>query len=97
MSEMYVDPAVLGAIADGLDHGAAGLEGLAGSVPSGVDAGLMTAVVSSMLAQVTDSAGTVSTSMSAAATLVRQCRTYYQRADADAAAGLSEIREAMQP
>lgn len=97
MSEMYVDPAVLGSIADGLDNGATGLDDLAGSVPSGVDAGMMTGVVASMLAQVTDSAGTVSTSMSAAATLVRQCRTYYQRADADAAAGLSEIREAVQP
>jgi hypothetical protein len=97
MSEMYVDEAALGAIADELDQGASALEGLAGSVPSGIDAGPMTGVVASMLAKVTDSAGTVSTSMSSAATLVRQCRQYYQRADADAAADLSAIKQVMSP
>lgn len=97
MSEMYVDRAVLATIADGLDRGASGLEDLAGSVPSGVDAGPMTGFVVSMLAQVTDSAGNVSTSLTNSAALVRQCRTYYDRADADADAGLSEIRQAVQP
>lgn len=97
MSEMYVDLAVLGRIADALDRGADDLEDLAGSVPRGVDAGMMTGVISGMLAHVTDSAGNVSASMSGSGALVRQCRTYYQGADASATAGLSEIREAVQP
>lgn len=94
---MYVDRAVLTTIAAGLDSGANGLEDLAGSVPSGIDAGPMTGAIASMIAQVTDSAGTVSSSMSSSATLVRQARTYYDRADASASAGLSQIRKAMEP
>lgn len=94
---MYVDPAVLTSIAAGLDRGARGLEDLAGSVPSGIDAGPMTGVIASMIAQVTDSTGTVSSSMSSSATLVRQARAYYERADASSAAGLSQIQKAMEP
>lgn len=95
MSEMYVDLAVLAGIATELDAAADGLEGLAGSVPSGVDAGPMTAVIAAMLAQITDSAANVSQSLTASAELVRLCRRYYRQADADADAGLGEIREAM--
>ena len=95
MSEMYVDGPVLGTIADDLDKGAAGLEELAGSVPSGVDAGPMTGVISSMLAQVTNSAGNVSSALTGAAGLVRLSRRYYERADASAEAGLSDIEEVM--
>ncbi|WP_121254523.1 hypothetical protein [Nocardioides ferulae] len=96
MSELYVDLAVLSDIAGELDLAADGLDGLAGSVPGGVDAGPMTAVINVMLAQVTDSAANVSESLTASAALVRLCRRYYQQADADADAGLSEIREAME-
>ncbi|MDF1605136.1 hypothetical protein [Nocardioides sp. YIM 152315] len=95
MSEMHVEGPVLGAIADGLDKGASGLEELAGSVPSGVDAGPMTAVIASMLAQVTDSAGDVSTSLTGVAALVRQIRRYYERADASAEASLTDIKDVM--
>lgn len=96
MSGIDVDKGVLDAIATSLDDGASGLEGLAGSVPAGVDAGPMTAVVASMLGQVVDSAGNVSISMTGAAALVRECRAYYERSDASAEAGLDAVREAMQ-
>jgi hypothetical protein len=90
-----VELAVLSDIAEDLDNGANGLEGLAGGVPSGIDAGPMTAVITSMLSQIVDSAGNVSTAMSGAADAVEVCRRYYQRADADAEAGLNDIKKAM--
>jgi hypothetical protein len=95
VSTVDVDLAVLASIATGLDAGADGLENLAGSVPSGVDAGPMTAVIASMIGQVVDSAGNVSESLSGVAELVRTARGYYERADADGAASLAEIEEAM--
>ncbi|MDN4162293.1 hypothetical protein [Nocardioides abyssi] len=97
MSRVYVDLAVLGTIATALDNGASGLEDLADSVPSGIDAGPMTAVIAAMIAQVTDSAGEVSTALTSGAELVRQCRTYYRTVDEDSALGLAEIREVMTP
>jgi hypothetical protein len=96
VSTVDVDLAVLATIASGLDRGADGLENLAGSVPSAVDAGPMTAVVASMIGQVVDSAGNASESLSGVAELVRLARGYYERADADGSASLSEIEEAME-
>ena len=72
MSGIDVDLSVLATIAGGLDSGASGLEGLAGGVPSGVDAGPMSAVVASMLSQVVDSAGNVSVALTGAADSVRR-------------------------
>lgn len=95
MSGIDVDLGVLSSIATTLDRGSDGLEQLAGSVPSGVDAGPMTAVLASMLSQVVDSAGNVSEAMTGAAEMVRLSRRYYERADADAVTDLSGIREAM--
>ena len=43
-----VELGVLSDIASDLDNGAEGLEGLAGGVSSGIDAGPMTAVITSM-------------------------------------------------
>lgn len=97
MSGFDVDTRVLGIIATSLDEGASGLENLAGTEPAAVDAGPMSAVITSMLAQILDSAGNVSAAMSTAAEAVRLSRTYYERADADAEAGLEEIRRAMEP
>lgn len=94
---IHVDLTVLDAIAADLDEAANGLEGLAGSVPSGVDAGPMTAVVASMLSQVVNSAGNVSTALSGSAGSVRLARSYYQRADADSSAGMDRIRREMGP
>ena len=97
MSGIDVDLSVLDAIAQDLDSGASGLEGLTGGVPSGVDAGPMTAVIASMLSQVVDSAGNVSVALSGSAETGRLARGYYQRADAESSAGLEAIRRAMQP
>lgn len=90
-----VELGVLSDIASDLNDGAEGLEGLAGGVPSGIDAGPMTAVITSMLSQIVDSSGNVSTAMSGAADAVEVCRRYYERADADAEAGLGDIKKAM--
>lgn len=92
-----VDLDVLDTIAGDLDRAASGLEDLAGSVPRGVDAGPMTAVVASMLSQVVTSAGNVSTALSGSAESVRLARGYYERADSDASAGLDRIRQEMGP
>ncbi|MEU0313442.1 hypothetical protein [Nocardioides sp. NPDC006273] len=90
-----VDLGVLTSIAGDLNNGAEGLEGLAGGVPKGIDAGPMTGVIASMLSQIVDSTGNVSTSMSSSADAVEVCRRYYARADADAEAGLNDIKKAM--
>jgi hypothetical protein len=92
-----VDLGVLDTIAGDLEGAASGLESLAGSVPRGVDAGPMTAVVASMLSQVVTSAGNVSTALSGSAESVRLARGYYERADADASAGMDRIRRVMEP
>lgn len=97
MSGIEVDKGVLDAIAGDLDRAARGLEDLAGGVPAGVDAGPMTAVVAAMLGQVVGSSGNVSTAMAASADGVRLARRYYERSDADSAAGLEQIRQAMRP
>ncbi|MDZ5660582.1 hypothetical protein HN031_03250 [Nocardioides sp. zg-1308] len=91
-----VDLATLDTIAGDLEGAAEGLEGLAGSVPRGVDAGPMTAVVASMLSQVVTSAGNVSQGLTGTAEGVRLARGYYQRADADASAGMGRIRQVME-
>ena len=97
MSDIDVDRGVLDSIAGDLDSAASGLEGLADSVPAGIDAGPMTAVVASMLSGIVDSAGNVSTAMSGSADAVRLARRYYDRADADSAAGMDRIRQVLRP
>lgn len=97
MSGIDVDLSALDAIASGLDGASDALEGLAGGVPRGVDAGPMTAVVASMLSQVVTSAGNLSQALSGSADNVRLARGYYQRADADAAADMQQIRRVMEP
>lgn len=96
-SGIEVDLTAMDTIAGKLDSGAEGLDGLAGSVPSGVDAGPMTAYITGMLAQATSDAGTVSEALSASAAAVRAARTYYQRTDADVDATMGEIGKAMKP
>ncbi|AWB92629.1 hypothetical protein [Aeromicrobium chenweiae] len=91
-----VDLGTLTSIAALLDRGADDLEGLAGSVPAGVDAGPMTGFVASLLSQVVDSAGNVSTASTAAADLVRLSGDYYRRADAEAEADFADIKKAME-
>lgn len=97
MTAVDVDLAVLGEIASTLDTAAEGLDALAPSVPSGIDAGPMSAVISELLRSVVDSAANISVVQSAAADQVRMSRDYYQRADADGAADFDRITEVMQP
>lgn len=96
MTDLRVDLGALATMASDLEAGARKLESAADSAPGAVDTGPMTAVIAAMLSQVTSSAGNVSTSMSAAADVVRDCRSYFQRADAETAAGLDEIRAAVE-
>ncbi|MCO7239286.1 hypothetical protein [Aeromicrobium sp. CnD17-E] len=91
-----VDLAVLSTMATTLEEASDGLDGLSGSVPKNVDAGPMAPIIAAMLAQVTDSAGNVSSSLGATADAILQARQYYQRADADAEATFSEIDDVMQ-
>lgn len=95
MSGIDVDLGVLAAVAGRLDAGADRLESAADSAPSAVSAGPMTPVISAMLSQITQSAGNVSTTMGAAADIVRTCRSYYQRTDADVGASISAIQRSM--
>lgn len=92
-----VDLGALDAIAGDLEGAAQALEALAGGVPRGVDAGPMTAVVASMLSQVVTSAANVSNALTGTAEGVRLARGYYERADADASADMSQIRRVMEP
>ena len=91
-----VDLGALDAIATSLDGAASGLEGLAGGVPRGIDAGPMTAVVTSMLSQIVTSSGNLSTALGGTAESVRLARGYYERADADASADMDQIRQVME-
>lgn len=97
MSGIDVDLSALDAIASGFDAAADGLESLAGSVPRGVDAGPMTAVVASMLSQIVTSAGNTANALIGSAESVRLARSYYERADADASADMNQIRRVMEP
>jgi len=97
VSGLHVDLGALDGIAAGLDKGADGLDDLAGGVPTGIDAGPMTAVVDGMLSQIVNSAGNVSSALTGAAELVRVSRRYYERTDAEEAAGLTRIQEVMRP
>ncbi|MCW2817924.1 MAG: hypothetical protein JWR42_711 [Marmoricola sp.] len=97
MSDIDVDLPSLDTIATALDTGARGIDDLAGTTPGGIDAGPMTGVIAGMLSQVVNSAGNVSSSLTGAASLVRLSRQYYERADAEATASLTEIQQAMKP
>lgn len=92
-----VDLAVLATIAGSLDGAHTGIEGLDTSATAKVDAGPMTAVVAGMLSQVVDSGGNVSDALAGSAATVRECRQYYQRADASAQADLETIHKVMAP
>lgn len=91
-----VDLSALDTIAGELEGAASGLDGLAGSVPRGVDAGPMTAVVASMLSQVVTSSGNVAAALDGSADAVRLARGYYERADAESSAGMDRIRRVME-
>lgn len=91
-----VDPAALDRIASDLSSGSTGLTNLAPRVPRNVDAGLMTATISALLGQVTNSAGEVATALTAASENVGVAANYYRRTDADASASFAEMRQVVE-
>lgn len=90
-----VDLGVLTTIAADLTSAGSTLSGIDTAGSSGVDAGPMTGVITSMVAQVTDSAANIADGLSGTGALVGLSRDYYQRADADAEVSLDDIRSTM--
>jgi hypothetical protein len=87
-----VSISTLSAIASGLESGSTEIEGLGGSAPSGVDAGVMTAFVSSLLSTLSSSAAGVSEGIRAAASEVRAGAQAYGETDANARLGFDSYR-----
>jgi hypothetical protein len=69
------------AIATGLDHARAGLDDTAGSAPSGVDAGDATALVTALVARVSESAAGLSEGLAAASGKVRTSAASFMNVD----------------
>jgi len=86
-----VSLSTLASIASGLESGAQAVEGV-GAAPSGVDAGVMTAFISSLMSTLTSSAAGVSEGLSAAAAEVRAGATAYGETDASAQTGFQSYR-----
>ncbi len=95
MADIHIDFDMLDGLDGPLNEAASDLDALAHGVPADVDAGLMTSVVTAMIAQVVESAGTVSACLRGAADASDDAYTYYRRADADAAASMEEIQQAV--
>ena len=93
MPDIDVDLGDLDTIATSLSDGATALDGL--QVPDGPDAGLMSGPISSLLAQVSTSAGELVLAILTAAENVGSAREYYARADAEATATFEEITQAV--
>lgn len=94
MPDIDVDLADLDTIASGLETGAEALDDV--QVPDGPEAGIMSGVISSMLAQVATSGGEIALSMLASSENVALARLYYERTDAESSASFAEIAEAME-
>lgn len=86
-----VSLATLSAIAGTLDKGSESIEGI-GAAPTGVDAGVMTAFISSLLGTLTASAAGVSEGLTAAAAEVRAGATAYDETDGAAQSSLDSYR-----
>lgn len=95
MTDLHIEFDVLEGLDGPLRAAAAGIDDLAPSVPTGVDAGVMTSVVTAILAEVVESAGSISLALSASADVSDTACAYYRRADADAAASMDQLLQAM--
>ena len=87
--EVQVSPAVLAEVAGRLRAGRSVIEACAGSAPGTVDAGEVTAALTSMLARVTESAATVSEALGAMAGQVGEAGAAFWETDAEVAAAYS--------
>lgn len=92
-----VSLATLSAIASTLDSGSRSIEGIGGRAPGGVDAGEMTAFVSSLLGTLSTSAAGVSEGLSAAAAEVRAGAAAYGETDDSARTGFESYRNGNLP
>ena len=86
MSELRVPPATLAAIRGFLDAAASGLEGTAGSAPTGLDGGDMTPLLTAMLSKVVDSAATMSEGLTLVSAQVDETEADFWASDADVSA-----------
>lgn len=82
MSELRVPPAVLDTVRADLDAGRQALEDAAGSAPSGVDAGELTALLLGMLGKVSGNAAAVSEGLAAASAQVADAGADFWEVDA---------------
>ncbi|PWD50857.1 hypothetical protein C8046_09540 [Serinibacter arcticus] len=94
MTDIDVELDDLRTISTVLGDRATTLQGI--QVPDGPDAGIVSAVITSLLGQLTTSVGNIASSLTAASESVGRAREYYQLADAEASATLEEIDAAME-
>lgn len=83
--DLQVSPGVVGSIRAELGKGRQGLEDSAGSAPSSIDAGEMTAMLLSMLSRVTEQAATVSASLGAIGDQVGEAGAAFWETDSEIA------------
>jgi hypothetical protein len=79
--QLQIPPGVLDTVRSGLDKAASGLEDTAGGAPSGVDAGDMQGIVTSMISRVVDNAATVSEVMTAVSSQVGNAEAAFWQTD----------------
>ena len=83
MSDVNVGGILLETLRSGLQAGNTSLEDAAGSVPTDVDAGLMSALIAGMLATVLENAGATSEALAIIGTEVRGAGQDFWSVDAD--------------
>ena len=81
--ELRVSPDVVASIRGELDKGRQGLEDSASSAPTSIDAGEMSAMLTSMIGRVTEQAATVSTALGAIGDQVGAASAAFWELDAD--------------
>lgn len=79
--QLQIPPGILDTVRSGLDRAAAGLEDTAGGAPSGVDAGDMQGIVTSMISRVVGNAATVSEVLTAISAQVGNAGTAFWQTD----------------
>ena len=92
---MRIDFAALRAKADALEVAADDLDSVE-AAPANIAGAEPEVLINAMLAQVTSSAGAVVDGLNAAAETIRTCMSYYELADASAAADLEAIDKYME-
>lgn len=94
-AELVIPPATLELVRSTWETARESLEETASSAPSAVDAGELTAMLTSMLSRVVASSATVSDSLSAASAQVGETGAAFWELDADVAAGYSGPRRGL--